>query len=227
MIAICLCVVGRSATGATLQGYGEIERCWYNNHSLSGVKWSAVCDDVVIGGDYLCAKDAGKTGDASDSLTPAQEGDVTYCWCRMTVPYVGLYVRKVSAMPLEYNYCNGWFGCGVECHRLWIHDLCDSDGTNDDGDCEVEKGIGFADATEQEKYLNFLFATEMPTQAVCEIGISRLRLSTGDSFQLYAEKYTEPSLVVRYNNQLYYGNLEQGGGKLNIKYNGVLYHVTE
>lgn len=66
-------------------------------------------------------------------------------------------------------------------------------------------------------------------RALCDIGISRLMVSTGASFQLYAEKYTEPSLVVSHNDQKCYGKLEQGSvtGAINVKYNGVVYHTVE
>ncbi|MBP3397765.1 MAG: hypothetical protein J6K82_02440, partial [Alphaproteobacteria bacterium] len=61
----------------------------------------------------------------------------------------------------------------------------------------------------------------------CEIGISKLVTSKGVSFQLWAEKYTTPSLVVQYNDQKCYGKLEQGSasGTINVKIDGVVYHL--
>ncbi len=67
------------------------------------------------------------------------------------------------------------------------------------------------------------------TQRLCEIGVGTIKTSTGLSFALYAEKYTEPSLVVGYNGGKCYGKLEAGNaaGTLNFNYNGTLYHLVD
>ena len=71
-----------------------------------------------------------------------------------------------------------------------------------------------------------LFA-DGPLENLCEIGISKLMVSTGDSFQLYAEQYTEHALVVQYKDQRCYLKLEEGKGGLNIMANDTIYHVVE
>lgn len=62
----------------------------------------------------------------------------------------------------------------------------------------------------------------------CTAGISAIKTSTGLSFPLYAEKYTEPSVAVMYNNITCYSNLEigQSSNTININYNGTIYHLT-
>ena len=72
-------------------------------------------------------------------------------------------------------------------------------------------------------FLSALFSIpEIP----CEIGISKLMVSTGDFFQLYAEQYTEHALVVQYNDEKCYVKLESGVGNLNVNFNGEIYHAV-
>lgn len=67
------------------------------------------------------------------------------------------------------------------------------------------------------------------TEIACGIGIERIVVSTGLSFALYAEKYTDPSIVIRYNDNLCYGKLESGAGtnSINVKYNNKTYHMID
>lgn len=67
------------------------------------------------------------------------------------------------------------------------------------------------------------------SERLCEIGFGAIKTSTGLSFSLYAEKYTEPSLVVGYNDGKCYGKLETGKatGAINVNYNGTVYHLVD
>lgn len=67
--------------------------------------------------------------------------------------------------------------------------------------------------------------TQLP--ALCDIGITKFKTSSGLEFQLYAEKYTTPSLVVLYNGQKCYGKLGQGRAQntINLMFDGAVYHL--
>ena len=69
---------------------------------------------------------------------------------------------------------------------------------------------------------------EPAPEVLCAIGISQIKISTGMSFALYAEKYTQPSLAIKYNDGICYGKLEQGNqsGTMNFNYNGTVYHLA-
>lgn len=62
----------------------------------------------------------------------------------------------------------------------------------------------------------------------CVSGVTKLSTSTGLSFQLWAEKYTTPSLNILYNGVICYVNLELGSATnaVNINNNGKIYHTT-
>ncbi len=63
---------------------------------------------------------------------------------------------------------------------------------------------------------------------LCTAGITSLNTSGGLAFPLYAEKSTSPSIYVRYNNMVCYGDLEVGisAGAVNVAYNDVVYHLV-
>ncbi|MBQ2858812.1 MAG: hypothetical protein IJE82_00420, partial [Alphaproteobacteria bacterium] len=63
----------------------------------------------------------------------------------------------------------------------------------------------------------------------CAAGITTLRTGTGVSIPLWAERGTEPSLCVKYNDMVCYANLEAGNSPdaINIKYNNVVYHAVQ
>ena len=98
---------------------------------------------------------------------------------------------------------------------------------NSTNDYHNAYGVGFlGTAQELALYKTGLFFSGSP-ESPCQLGISRLMLSTGDSFALWAEKYSQPSLVVQYNDEKCYVKLESGAGKLNINFNGEIYHAVE
>lgn len=63
----------------------------------------------------------------------------------------------------------------------------------------------------------------------CAAGITTLLTGTGLSIPLWAERGTEPSLCVKYNDTVCYGNLEPGqaANTINVNYNGVVYHTVD
>lgn len=64
---------------------------------------------------------------------------------------------------------------------------------------------------------------------LCGAGVTKLVVGTGVSYNLYAEKSTSPSLVVRVQSgQQCYANLASGteSGALHVSFNGVTYHAT-
>lgn len=65
--------------------------------------------------------------------------------------------------------------------------------------------------------------------APCAAGITTLRTGTGVSVPLWAERGTEPSLCVEYNNIICYGNLEvgQATNAVNVEYNNQIYHLVD
>ncbi len=72
-------------------------------------------------------------------------------------------------------------------------------------------------------------ATSAPApEVLCTIGISQIKTSTGLSFALYAEKKTQPSLAIKYNNGICYGKLESGSASstINFNYNDAVYHLV-
>lgn len=66
-------------------------------------------------------------------------------------------------------------------------------------------------------------------RALCGAGIDKIKTSTGIVVPLYADKYTTPSVHVRYNDTVCYADLEPGNvaGTINIKFNGDVYHTLK
>lgn len=236
---LLLCLVAMPLRAATLQGYGTVERCF-----VEPDKSIPTCDgtdyvDVFLNGVYcyVVELDCNIMVKTEAVLSPMKtevaqiheeitEPAIVYgnnVFCKMTYPYEGLYVALFgggifSDLQMDADY---------SCVSLYLDDGYDCYQNRDGDDCEFEYYPGSFYTTEkQELFLSALFATEIP-ENLCTIGISNLMVSTGDSFQLYAEQYTEPSLVVQYNDEKCYVKLESGPGKLNINYNGEIYHAVE
>ena len=90
--------------------------------------------------------------------------------------------------------------------------------------------VNVSDAVSCDSDLTDAMYCLMPMDEVlCETGVSNLKTSTGLSFSLYAEKYTEPSLAVKYNGQICWAKLEAGqaSNSININYQGTIYHVVD
>ena len=65
--------------------------------------------------------------------------------------------------------------------------------------------------------------------APCAAGITTIRTGTGVSIPLWAEKSTQPSLCVKYNDNICYANLEAGQATnaINVNYDGEVYHTVD
>ena len=65
--------------------------------------------------------------------------------------------------------------------------------------------------------------------APCAAGITTVRTGTGVVVPLWAEKSTQPSLCVKYNDNICYANLEAGQATdaINVNYDGVVYHTVD
>lgn len=97
---------------------------------------------------------------------------------------------------------------------------------------EIDCGEGMvdvADVAHCDEDTSGDYCLMSPSAAPCAAGITMLRTGTGVSIPLWAEKSTQPSLCVKYNDAICYGNLEQGqaAGAINIKHDGVVYHLVD
>lgn len=63
----------------------------------------------------------------------------------------------------------------------------------------------------------------------CTAGVTTIRTGTGVVVPLWAEKSTQPSLCVKYNDMVCYANLEIGTATeaININYNDIIYHTVD
>lgn len=238
--AFLLCLVVTSSRAATLQGYGTVERCFvepdrsiptcdgtdYVDIFLDGVYCYVVELDCNIRVETEAVLSPMKTKFAQihDEITEPAIEYGNNVFCKMTYPYEGLYVALFDGnMAFDLQ-----FEADLSCLSLYLDDKYDCYQNRDDNECEIDYYPGVFYTTEkQELFLSALFATEMPPEIPCTIGISNLMVSTGDAFRLWGEKYTEPSLVVQYNDEKCYVKLESGVGNLNINFNGEIYHAVE
>ena len=183
-------------------------------------EWSDVSVEAV------CAIETGEYLSLFENVTEATDDSAVTCFCRMVFPYSGSYVLrndfvKDGLVPEGMRLQSCEVECEYMCARLWVRASCGED-ENYCIDQELESW--FYDDGELDSYLVALFSKP---ETPCTIGISKLMVSTGDSFQLYAEQYTEHALVVQYNDEKCYLKLEEGQGGLNVMANGIIYHVIE
>lgn len=254
IVFLLLCLIGRPVWTATLQGYGEVEGCYSHPdktvpicdglEETIGVQYCYVpalgCNVPIKVEGAVSFRVASKWAEMQETLDVLSLDDFpygfveggAYVYCKMTYPYEGFYVAYYPGYSFEVpfddaRYCSALYrkDDNYSCYQDKNEpDKSDSDDwCYDDG---YEGGI-FESSEDEELFLSALFATEMPPETPCTIGISKLMVSTGDSFQLYAEQYTEHALVVQYNDEKCYLKLEEGQGGLNVMANGIIYHVIE
>ena len=200
----------------------------------SSQAWFGKCDGIKISGDAVCSSLSGNAGDVKQTRPPV---DVTEnaadinknCWCKMTSPYQGVYwvFTGYSTYSDQWDKAQklcvngdltGRAACVYRCGHLW-----NAAKMYENQEYAIH---GFYTDENLLKVKRGLFASEV-METPCEIGISKLMVSTGDSFRLWAEQYTEHALVVQYNNEKCYIKLESGIGKLNVKYGTEIYHAVE
>lgn len=97
---------------------------------------------------------------------------------------------------------------------------------------EISCGEGFVDATNVPRCADDMsgdFCLLSASAAPCAAGVTTIRTGTGVVVSLWAEKTTQPSLCVKYNDTICYANLEIGTATeaININYNGVIYHTVD
>ena len=183
--------------------------------------WSIIYDGVVYSGNSAeCTKI-----------------DIDYgCQCVVNSPFNAVIEFRTGPMS---------FGTAYEaCSNMWNGEMLESyvfDGRLDGDVCpdgfytvpyEIdcgEGGVDVADVAHCDEDASGDYCLMSPSAAPCAAGITMLRTDTGVSIPLWAEKSTQPSLCVKYNDAICYGNLEQGqvAGAINIKHDGVVYHLVD
>ena len=90
------------------------------------------------------------------------------------------------------------------------------EGADSEDDCKIWCGDGFE-----------VFGNEC--KQLCGAGVTKLKISTGVTVPIFADKLTTPALNIKYNNQICYVNLLVGGMQkaVNIKHNNIVYHMVE
>lgn len=92
-----------------------------------------------------------------------------------------------------------------------------------------EGGVDVAGVPECENDVSGDFCLISLSVAPCTAGVTTIRTGTGVVVPLWAEKSTQPSLCVKYNDMVCYADLEVGTATeaININYNGVIYHTVD
>ena len=193
--------------------------------------WYSECDGVQVTGVALCSAQSGSVGDVLMSqpvidTSESRDENNIHCWCKMTAPYEGAWVYR-GVHGTKEKYCDG-SGLGVikseicssNCAELWL--------VKNSGNAWLDNyRHGYYGTAEELVAIKAGLFTPRVTETPCEIGISKIVTSMGDSFLLYSEKYTERALVVQYNDQKCYGKIEEGHGRLNFKIGDDVYHLVE
>ncbi len=237
------------SAGKYLEGYGEVEHCYkFPDESIPTCDGSEYVDtryasksycyipslncnilvEVEAAFSYSPSKLASLYKEISVISPSEVNGDnPAYLYCRMVKPYVAHWVGFHDNPSYDRLMMQA-------CGNLYIDEdywySCYQNVADKDDYCWDMFYYAAYYKDEEEPFLTALFATEIPVEyKKCELGISNFKTSTGLSFALYAEKYTEPSLVVGYNDGKCYGKLETGRatGTINFNYNGTVYHLVD
>ena len=255
MCFLCMIVSLSDANCApVLEGYGEVERCFkFPDETIPTCDGAEYVDTQYASKSYCYIPSLNCNVlievEAAFSRTPSKfaslykeisvvspsevnEASPAYLYCRMVKPYVAHWVGNSDAPSLTHLIIEACGNLYPEDSSDWPYQ-CYQDRTtypNVDQCFDMFSYAAYLDEDEEEPYLTALFAWEIPVEyKKCELGISNFKTSTGLSFSLYAEKYTEPSLVVGYNDGKCYGKLETGRvtGTINVNYNGTVYHLVD
>ena len=178
----------------------------------SNQTWTWNCGGDKVVGNYICSDKSGPSGDLQTDIS-AGTANVLYCWCKINLPYDTYWVSAGEGyIPNGICQSNNT-GCIYFCSSLSVYD--------------GEVG-NFGSQAEMDAYLAALQTSASQKQR-CALGISLIKTSTGLSFPLYAEKYSEPSFVVGYGGGMCYGELSAGNASnsINIQYNNQTYHLVK
>ncbi|MBO5739864.1 MAG: hypothetical protein J6R52_02245, partial [Alphaproteobacteria bacterium] len=163
-------------------------------------------------------------------ITGASEGVFAYtfhgCYALKSIPenlFSGITGNAQDMFSGTFAYCSNLTGPSARINGKYLYELWDEDPKMWGWDM-------YTDATGLDDYAYIpviMGGLGQSREQLCTIGISQIKTSTGLAFALYAEKYTQPSMAIKYNNGICYGKLEQGNqsGTMNFNYNGVVYHL--
>ena len=204
---------------------------------IDEINWGHFRNGVQITG---YATNINVTSNSWGALTYYQ----THATCVVTEPFVATFSVSTTRSPTIYN---GAQSCtrvtktvdleSTPLEALVISAQAHNGDVCPDGFFTVpweswcgEGMVNVSDAVSCDSDLTDAMYCLMPMgEALCEIGVSNLKTSTGLSFSLYAEKYTEPSLAVQYNGQICWAKLEAGqvSNSTNVNYQDTIYHVVD
>lgn len=196
---------------------GSISDSWLDNDN--GLDWSAVYENsIVVSGTTV--------GDLSDDIT-----------CIIASPF-----KAETTVSFEPSFMFADMPAEICSNKKYITSYVYDSIRKLDGDMcpdgfytvpyEIDCGEGFVDVAgvpECENDVSGDFCLMPPSAAPCAAGITMLRTGTGVSIPLLAERGTEPSLCVKYNDMVCYANLEvgQATGAINVRYNDLVYHTVD
>ncbi len=170
---------------------------------------------------------AGVTGNAPDLFNSTFDA----CFSLTSIPenlFSGITGAADGMFEYTFQACNMLTGPSARINGKYLYELWP------DNVADWGRGM-YYDATGLDDYACIPTVMggggeecEPAPEVLCTIGISQIKISTGVSFALYAEKYTQPSLAIKYNDGICYGKLEQGNqsGTMNFNYNGTVYHLA-
>lgn len=161
--------------------------------------------------------------------------------CTIKAPFSAEFYAEYRSRTIDYTppeLCAnvGFFGSNSESGNLtgWVPTALDGD-TCPDGFFTVpyeswcgEGMVNIADTPYCADDVSGEYCLMNATKP-CDAGISAIKTSTGLSFTLWAEKYTEPSLAVQYNGTTCWAKLETGqaSATINIRHQDSVYHVVD
>ncbi|MCM1294373.1 MAG: hypothetical protein NC311_02325 [Muribaculaceae bacterium] len=188
----------------------SIPNCTLVSSSGTAQNWTWDCDGETITGNAMCSDATGTVGMRTETITRTTKHDASetvHCWCRINTN-TATYWTYATSLPA--NTCNmGRTGCLGYCYAA-------------NGDAPWNSDDNY------QKYISALFSA-MPLETPCDSGIHEIRTSTGITVPLYTERYTTPSIVVKYNDKICYAKLVPGTAQnqIHINYDNQTYHTTD
>ncbi len=183
--------------------------------------WEIVYSDVVYSGNS-----AECTGNGLDGL----------CRCEVDSPFDAtiLFATGPFLFDSAYQAC-AYMRMGEMTESYTFNAKSDNDACPDGFytvPYNVSCGEGMVDVADVpycDDDMSGDYCLMLASAAPCAAGVTTLRTGTGVSVPLWAEKSTEPSLCVKYNEMVCYADLELGQvtNGININYNNLIYHLVD